>query len=173
MKRIIFCSVLILMSVIVFSQSPVSKGDAQVNAGVGFSNWGLPVYAGFDYCVYPDITAGIEVSYRSKTEDYQSGKYIYEYKHTIWGFSGNGNYHIGNLLKLPEKFDLYAGINIGFNSWQTSGTYTYAGSHSSGLGVGGQVGGRYYFNSRFGANLEFGGSNAFSGGKIGISIRLN
>jgi len=40
------------------------------------------------------------------------------------------------------------------------------------LGIGGQIGGRYYFTEKFGVNLEFGGGNAYSGGKLGISIKL-
>lgn len=44
-------------------------------------------------------------------------------------------------------------------------------AHNSGLGLGVQVGGRYYFNDRLGLNLEFGGGFV-SGGKIGISCKL-
>jgi len=50
--------------------------------------------------------------------------------------------------------------------------YLYPGSHTSGLGIGAQVGGRYYFSDNVGINIEFGGGNAFSGGKVGISILL-
>lgn len=44
--------------------------------------------------------------------------------------------------------------------------------HASGLELGAQVGGRYYFTDKFGLNMELGGSNSFSGGKFGISVRL-
>jgi outer membrane immunogenic protein len=48
----------------------------------------------------------------------------------------------------------------------------YPGSHTSGVGLGAQLGGRYYFSDKFGINLEVGGGNAFSGGKFGISVKF-
>jgi hypothetical protein len=40
------------------------------------------------------------------------------------------------------------------------------------VGLGAQIGGRYYLSDKVGLNLEFGGGNAFSGGKFGVSIKL-
>jgi hypothetical protein len=48
----------------------------------------------------------------------------------------------------------------------------YHGDHVTGLSLGAQIGGRHYFTDRFGINLEFGGANAFAGGKVGISVKL-
>jgi len=73
-------------------------------------------------------------------------------------------------MRIPQNWDFYAGINIGFFIWNSPNDYE--GSHTSGLGLGAQIGGRYYFNNRVGLNLEFGGGNAFSGGKIGVSIKF-
>ena len=53
-----------------------------------------------------------------------------------------------------------------------SARFGFAWEKVSGLGIGGQVGGRYYFNDKVGINLEFGGGNAFGGGKVGVSVRL-
>lgn len=164
MRKLIVCSVFLLTSLVMFAQTPVSVGKSQFNAGVGFSTWGVPVYAGFDVCVYPDVTVGGEISYRSYKDNWEHNWY----NHNLWGITGNGNYHFGNILELQKKFDLYAGLNIGFVIWTSSSEYH--GDHSSGLGLGIQVGGRYYFNNRIGVNLEFGGGIAFNGGKIGISI---
>ena len=89
---------------------------------------------------------------------------------TITGISGNGNYHFNRILGIPSNWDFYAGLNLGFYVWNSSSDYP--GDHNSGLGLGAQVGGRYYFNNKFGLNLEFGGGNAFDGGKIGVSIKF-
>lgn len=62
------------------------------------------------------------------------------------------------------------GLNLGFYVW--SSPDAYQGSHSSGLGIGAQIGGRYYFTNKVGLNFEFGGGNAFSGGKVGVTIKL-
>lgn len=168
MKKTFFTVViaLVFISGTVFSQSPLPLGRTQLNLGVGFSGWGIPFYIGLDYSVHKDITLGGELSYRSYRENWKD-KY---YHHNVMGFSGNGNYHFNSLLKIPQRWDFYAGLNVGFYVW--SSPNEYYGSHSSGLGLGGQIGGRYYLSEKVGLNLEFGGGNAFSGGKFGLSIKL-
>lgn len=150
---------------------PVSEGQWQMNAGVGFSNWGVPLYIGFDYGVHPDITLGGEFAYRSWSENWK-GNY---YDHSIYGLSFNGNYHFNRVMGIPRNWDFYAGLNIGYEFWNdryANGLPVYQGTYNSGLGLGAQVGGRYYFNDKVGINLEFGGGNASNGGKFGISIRF-
>ena len=82
----------------------------------------------------------------------------------------NGNYHFNTLLDIPTNWDFYAGLNLGFYFWNSDDDYP--GTRSSGLALGGQIGGRYYFSKKFGINLEAGGANAFSGGKFGVTIKL-
>ncbi len=133
---------------------------------VGFGEWGIPIYGGFDVGVAKNITLGGEISYRSYNEDWENNKY----KHNVFGISGNGNYHFNTLLNIQERWDVYAGLNLGFYSWSSPNDYD--GDNNSGLGLGAQVGARYYFSKKVGLNLEFGGGNAFSGGKIGLTVRL-
>jgi len=161
MKNLFFATVLIFTSSIIFAQSPISKGESQINIGLGLSSWGIPIYGGFDYCIYKDITVGGEASFRSYSE--------FGYNSTVLGISGNGNYHFNSILEIPTKYDFYAGLNVGLYIWNLPSNYP--GSHTSGLGAGMQVGGRYYFTNRISANLEFGGG-AVSNGKIGISFKL-
>ena len=120
------------------AQCPIEKGKAQLNAGVGLSSWGIPVYVGLDYGVHKDITIGAEVSYRSYNDNYANNKY----SHSIIGISGNGNYHFNSVLSIPTKWDLYAGLNIGYYVWNSSSNYP--GNNTSGLGLGAQLGGRYW-----------------------------
>ena len=157
---------LLLSSSLIYAQAPVKKGESQLNAGVGLSSWGIPVYIGFDYGVHPDITVGGELSYRAYQDKYAN----INYDHSVIGISGNGNYHFNRILEIPKNWDFYAGLNLGFYIWNSPDDYH--GSHSSGLGLGAQVGGRYYFNDKIGLNLEFGGGNAFSGGKLGLTFKL-
>ena len=167
MKKIsIVLAVVLFSALAVNAQSPLGNGGKQLNAGIGFSGWGVPFYLGLDFGVHKDITLGLEGSFRSYSDNWDK----YNYSHNIFGFSGNGNYHFNTILEIPRNWDLYAGLNIGFYIWSSPSGYN--GSHNSGLGLGGQVGGRYYINNKFGLNLEFGGGNAFSGGKFGISVKL-
>jgi outer membrane immunogenic protein len=166
MKKIFLLLVLISVAAYAQGQGSLPVGKSQLNLGVGLSGWGVPVYGGFDYGIHPDFTLGAEFSWRSYRENWKSDYY----NHRIMGVSGNVNYHFNRVLRIPESFDFYAGLNLGFFVW--SSPKSYPGNYRSGLGLGGQVGGRYYFTERFGINLEFGGGNAFYGGKFGITLKL-
>ena len=166
MKKQFITFAFLLFASLIYAQAPVKKGESQLNAGLGLSSWGLPVYLGLDYGVHPDITVGGELSYRSYNDKYANIRY----DHSVIGISGNGNYHFNRVLEIPRNWDFYAGLNLGFYIWNSPNDYQ--GSHSSGLGLGAQVGGRYFFNNKIGLNLEFGGGNAFSGGKLGLTFKL-
>jgi len=166
MKKLIFGIAFAMLSAYSFSQSPLPVGRSQFNVGVGFSDVGTPFYLGIDYSALQDLTIGGEFSYRSYRENWNN----YYYNHNIMGFSGNGNYHFNSVLNIPRNWDFYAGLNVGFYVWTSPDAY--GGSNSSGLGLGGQIGGRYYISNKVGLNLEFGGGNAFSGGKLGLSFKL-
>lgn len=161
-----------LVGTAVSAQNPLPVGGVDLNAGVGFSNWGVPVYIGLDYGVHKDITIGAEFSYRSYREHWRGNKHYPPayYRHQVWGFLANGNYHFNSLLEIPKQWDLYAGLNIGFI--QINSPDYYYGGYRSGLGLGAQIGGRYYFNDKFGLNLELGGGNTLSGGKFGITVKF-
>jgi len=166
MKKLLIMAILVLTSGVLFSQNQSQRGKTQLNLGVGFSGWGIPLYIGFDQGVSNDITLGAELSYRSYNEDWHKDKY----HHSIIGLSGNANYHFNRILNIPPQLDFYAGLNLGFFFW--SSPEYYDGDHTSGIGLGAQIGGRYYFSNKVGLNLEFGGGNAFSGGKIGLTFVL-
>ncbi|MFP5039761.1 hypothetical protein [Parasediminibacterium sp. JCM 36343] len=168
MKKILLAFTVLLAFGTSYGQGSLTPGKAQLNLGLGFSSWGVPVYLGIDYGASRDITVGGELSVRSYREDWR-GNHDY-YKSTITGISGNVNYHFNRVLEIPKDFDFYAGLNVGFYVWSLPAAYD--GTHSSGLGLGGQVGGRYYFTNKFGLNLEFGGNNAFGNGKIGVTFKL-
>jgi len=166
MKKIIIMLLLLAAAQASFAQYFLSKGEAQFNGGLGLSSWGIPVYAGVDWGVHRDISVGGELSFRSYYDHPNNERY----HHSVLGISGNGNYHFNSLLNIPPEWDFYAGLNLGFYVWNSDDDYP--GDHTTGLELGAQVGGRYYFNNRFGLNLEVGGGHAFSNGKIGVTIRL-
>jgi len=157
---IIFLSFITLLTV--NSQNPHENRN-QLNAGIGLSGWGVPVYAVLDFGIHRDVSFGIEGSFRSFNQNYTGSRY----NSSIIGLSGNVNYHFNRILEIPKNWDFYAGLNLGYYFWSTQSNYP--GSGSSGLGLGGQIGGRYYINDRFALNLEVGGGNAFSEGKFVIS----
>ena len=167
--RKLFWSLFMLFGLALTSQAQgtLRKGDTQLNAGLGLSGWGTPVYVGLDFGVGKNFTLGVEGSYRSYDQNYYGGKF----SSSIIGLQGNGNYHFNDILDMDDEWDLYAGLSLNYYIWQTDTAYKeYA--RASGLGLGAQVGARYFFTKKFGLNLELGGGNATSGGKFGITYKF-
>ena len=173
MKKIFITLLMACASFYAQAQYALPVGGKQLNAGVGFSSWGIPIYVGMDFGVHKDISVGGELSFRS----WNAGKYydlsktgFYDYSFSVFGIAANGNYHFNYLLKIPKEWDFYAGVNLGIYILSSSNN-VYAASYIA-PGVGLQVGGRYYFSDKFGINLEFGGGNVFGGGKVGITYKF-
>lgn len=162
-KIILFCTVF-LASLIANAQAPLEESKLQLNAGFGASGWGTPVYVGLDYGLGNNFTIGAEASYRSYTS--------YGYKSTIIGLQGNANYHFNEILEIPSQWDFYAGASLNYYNWSFEDDFAEDVVDNSNFGIGLQVGGRYFFNEKFGINIEAGGGNATSGGKIGITYKL-
>ncbi len=167
MKKIILLVALCLISIGSFAQGTLEKGGLQLNAGLGTSGWGTPVYVGLDYGVHEDITIGGELSYRSDSNHIGGTKYGF----SIIGLGANGNYHFNRVLDIPSEWDLYAGLGLNYYIWSYDND-DFQGSDDSDLGLGAQIGARYFFNDSFGLNLELGGGNATSGAKIGITYKF-
>lgn len=163
MKKIscLFLLLILLAFNKTFAQSALPKGGKQLNAGLGFSNFGTPIYIGVDFAVHDDITVGPQLSYRKHNQQF--------FDFTILVVGVTGNYHFNTLLEIPSEFDLYAGLTLAYYSW--SSPSGFGGASASGIELEAQIGGRYYFDPQWGVNLEFGGGNA-SGGKIGISYKF-
>jgi len=144
-----------------YAQTALPKGEKQLNAGLGFSNFGTPIYVGVDFAVHDDITVGPQVSYRSHKN--------FGFNFNILVIGATGNYHFNTLLEIPSDFDVYAGLTLAYYNW--SSPSGFGGASNSGVELEAQIGGRYYFDTQWGVNLEFGGGNA-SGGKVGISYKF-
>jgi len=75
MKHLSLVAMLLLTAATSFAQSPVGIQKNQLNVGVGLSEWGVPVYLGFDHGISQDISLGLELSFRSYNENYKSNRY--------------------------------------------------------------------------------------------------
>lgn len=166
MKKINLLILLITIGVsTTLAQGTLGVGGKQFNAGVGFSNFGVPIYAGLDFGVHESITIGPRVSYRTYNQKFGTVKF----SQNLIVFSFNGNYHFNQLLDLPSEWDLYAGLTLGYYVW-SSANDNYNGQ-GSGIGLDAQVGARYFFSDKFGLNLEFGGGTG-NGGSFGITLKF-
>jgi outer membrane immunogenic protein len=172
MKKInLIVALLVVGASAAFAQGTLGKGGKQLNAGLGFSSWGIPVYVGVDFGVHESITVGPRISYRKTSESFSG----FEYSQSLTVISFNGNYHFNQLLDLPEPFDLYAGLTLGYYIWSdvkwSNGSFSGDAGEASGIGIDAQIGARYFFSDKFGLNLELGGGTA-SGGNFGITYKF-
>lgn len=164
MKRITLLTCFMVAGIAAcYAQGTLGKGGKQFNAGLGFSNYGVPIYLGMDFGVHESITIGPKISFRNHSYKYSGTKY----SQSLTVISFNGNYHFNKLIDLPSEWDFYAGASLGYYVWASADF----GGQLSGIGFDGQIGGRYFFNKKFGINLELGGGTG-TGGNFGITYKL-
>ncbi|TRX34150.1 hypothetical protein FNW52_14025 [Flavobacterium sp. ZT3R18] len=169
MKKLILIIAFGFISNGVFAQSPLEEGGVQLNAGVGTSGWGIPVYFGLDYGIAKDFTLGGQISFQTNNDPYYYNNNNYNHNSAI-GIGANGNYHFNRILDIPSKFDFYAGASLTAYIWNYDNNDYNPGYDPLNLGL--QVGGRYFFTDKFGINLELGGGSATSGAKFGVTFKL-
>jgi outer membrane immunogenic protein len=145
--------------------------ESYFNAGIGISNWGIPLYASFEKPVASDINLGGGVSFQTVNRN--------KWRHTAFGLEAIGSYYADRVLALPSDFDVYGGLGLGFFFWDTKYkdepngfNERYDGPASSGLSLRGFVGARYHMNSKLALNLELGGGSVISGARFGLSWGL-
>lgn len=146
------------------AQAPLAEGAFQINAGLGATRGAIPLSVGVDYGLMPDITVGGELNFWS----YRNRVVFTDYRFTVIGVSANANYHFNTIADLPSDIDVYAGLNLGFYVVSSS----FAGAGGSNLGLGGQLGGRYFFTDNVAFLIELGGGTYFTSGKVGITLLL-
>ncbi|HSD06120.1 outer membrane beta-barrel protein [Flavobacterium sp.] len=168
MKKLILFIAFGLISNGLFAQNPLGEGQTQLNAGIGLSGWGVPVYVGLDYGVSKDWSLGGQISFQTDDDHYDG----HDYNSSAIGIGFNGNYHFNRIMNIPREWDFYAGPSLTYYIWNYD---DYPGDHhpdNTSLGLGVQVGGRYFFNSNFGINFELGGNTGTSGAKLGLTFKL-
>ncbi len=175
-NKFIFASfaLVMLFSVSSYAQfNPYANGVHMLTAGIGFSGWGVPIFARYEAPVADNITVGGSLSFQTKSENYAS----YKWKHTIFGIGARGSYHFNEVLEVNDEWDFYAGVGLGYYAWNTkydgNGTsVSYGGSGNGGVSLGVHLGGRYFVKDNLAINLEVGGGNVLSGGTIGVTFLL-
>jgi outer membrane immunogenic protein len=128
--------------------APLARGQKQLNFGTGFSDHGLPLYVSLDFAVHKDVTITPQVNIAFKENN------------TSFGLLVKGDYHWNYLLDIPSDWDFYAGARLGFTF-----------GNDSGVNLGLQVGGRWYFTPKWALNLELAGGTGY-GTALGVSYKL-
>jgi len=184
MKKIALGFSLILSICILESnaqQSMFKKGDAVINATVGF---GSVLFSGYGYTTtLPPVAASLEYGVLDRVFDKGTvgiGGYLgySSYKYEWYGSGSNYNNIIicaRAALHYPfiAKLDTYTGLMLGLNLR----THSEFGSTPIGYSPSGSgpawmwfIGGRYYFNKQFAALAEIGYGIAWV--NLGIAFKL-
>ncbi|PVX52286.1 outer membrane protein with beta-barrel domain [Balneicella halophila] len=169
MKKLTVIVAMLSLATLSFGQR-LMPGETQLNAGFGFNSgdWEIPIYVGVDYGVHPDVTVGGILSYSSADIKYHGDK-----DDGTWlSIGARGDYHFNTILEIPNNWDVYAGLTLAYNNFSYDHDWDGYDYDDSGIGLAAQIGGRYYFQDNFAINLEFGGGNIASGGKIGITYKF-
>jgi hypothetical protein len=180
MKNLFAIAVVLLITLLLVSTSSAQskKGENVVTAGLGLGYPGVygtsgvpPIFASFDHAIQNRISVGGIVAYSSSSYSFTVDKWSYTY---IF-LGARGAYHFAEEIKDLKNFDLYGGIDLGYNivsakfSGQNSALYPYsAGGSYFQFGI--FVGGRYFFSQRWAATAELGYDIGYF--KIGVSYKL-
>ncbi len=153
MKKITIVLAFLMLTGLMYAQeqgaAPLSKGEKQMNFGLGFGS-DIPAYWGMDWAVHNDITVG--------------GAAMINLNGFDWiNFKGKGDYHWNRLIGIPSNWDFYAGAGIGFRIGFDG--------NSSGLDFDIHVGGRWFWSEKWGLNLEIGGGTGF-GSLVGVTMKM-
>ncbi|MBT3174549.1 MAG: hypothetical protein HN336_06845 [Lentimicrobiaceae bacterium] len=151
MKKIYLLAASIMFSTLIFAQAggvaPLAKGQKQLNFGTGFSNHGIPAFVSLDFALHKDITLTPVVN-------------VFLGDEVRVGALVKADYHWNYLIGIPSNWDFYAGLHAGFD---------FGDDFLPSFGL--QVGGRWYWNEKWGLNLEFGGGTGV-GTTFGLSMKL-
>jgi len=155
-KKITFLVAVVMISLSTFAQGqmPLEVGAKQLNFGILGSQSGFPFYVGMDFAIKENITLGGEV------------RPAFLGNNNFLDLIFNADYHFNKLMNIPNNFDFYGGLNLGWDLWFGDS------SGGSGIFLGAHLGGRYYWNEKWGVNVELAGGNNYSGGKIGLSMKM-
>lgn len=146
MKKLILMFMLIFTGIITNAQAWTGKGDQKINAGLSAWGYGTGITGTYDYGLNGLISVGAGLNF-----------YFDNYKNNnsdnrVFAF-GRVNFHLKEALQLPEKLDLYPGVDVGVVGRN--------------FGLGAHIGARYFFTERIGVFAEVGNN-----GSLGVSINL-
>ncbi|NAW50490.1 hypothetical protein GNY06_03510 [Elizabethkingia argentiflava] len=149
MKKIFFSLFTICAIQITSAQAWDGTGDQKVQAGINvWGNGGFGVKVSYDYGIAEAISIG------SSLGVFSEGKTVDGQKKTAISIVTRANYHLKDILDLPEHFDIYPGISLGLMG--------------SAFDFGAHIGFRYFFTPSIGAFAEVGNR-----GGIGVVFNLD
>ncbi|NOX46004.1 MAG: hypothetical protein GXO89_03385 [Chlorobi bacterium] len=136
-------TLLLLVAGLFSFNSVFSQATKQLNFGLIGISYDIPVTT--DIAIAPFAGSNFDLSYLT--------------------LGVKGNYFFDNLMGLPDTWDVYGGANAGY-------ALGVGNDISNDFALGLQVGGRWFWNEKWGLYLELGGGNLGGTGGLGITMKL-
>ncbi|MFP7656410.1 DUF6646 family protein [Chryseobacterium proteolyticum] len=146
MKKLVFILAVFFFGVAVNAQAWTGKGDQKVQLGFSAWGYGTGITGTYDYGLNKLISVGAGLN------GYFSGYKNNDNDNKVFIF-GRLNFHLKEALQLPEKLDIYPGVDLGVLGKD--------------FGIGAHIGARYFFTERIGVFAEVGNN-----GSLGVSLNL-
>jgi hypothetical protein len=146
MKKLLFTAFFITCFSFANAQAYTGKGDQKLNFGLNAWGYGTGLTGTYDYGINDllSVGAGLNVFFANYKNDNKDNN--------LFAFA-RANFHLNKALDLPEKLDLYPGVDIGVVGKE--------------FGFGAHLGARYFFTQKIGVFAELGNN-----GSLGVSINL-
>ena len=135
MKNLVITFCFLFCSAYLQAQSYEGKNDQKINVGYEFFGYGQGIKASYDHGLNDLFSIGAGTSiYTDKSE---SDYFVFV----------RSNLHLGILLDLPCKFDIYPGVELGYLSQEA-------------VGITGYVGFRFIITKKIGIFAELGSTGS-------------
>jgi len=146
MKKLVFMLMFFFTGAAINAQAWTGKGDQKVNLGLNAWGYGTGITATYDYGLNQLISVGGGVNaYFDGYKDNDKDNRVFVF--------GRVNFHLKEALDLPEKLDIYPGVNLGVLGRD--------------FGIGAHIGARYFFTDKVGVFAEVGNN-----GSLGVSFNF-
>lgn len=146
MKKWILTSLLLVAANWASAQAWTGSGDQKAQFGLSVWGNGTGITGTYDYGISDLISLGGGVNfYFDNFRDNNNDNNFFLF--------GRFNVHLRDVLDLPEKFDVYPGLDVGLLG--------------NDFGLGAHIGARYFFTENIGAFIEAGNN-----GSIGVSLNF-
>ena len=159
------------------SNAQFKEGGFDLHLGFGATTGRglIPVYFGGNYMIKDFLSLGAELGFRMDRHNYGYGSgHSHTFKRSGFEFVTRADYHFNDLLSIPEKFDLFAGLDVGvvfYGDYKYEG-YTYD-AHNVEVLIGPHVGGKWMFTDKLGLHALAGfRSNDGALFQFGLTFKL-
>jgi len=146
MKKLFIMVIIMFSGATVSAQAYTGSGDQKVNAGLSAWGYGTGIAGTYDYGINDLISVGAGLNlYFENFKNNDSDNRFFAF--------GRVNFHLNKTLELPEKLDIYPGVDIGVLYKE--------------FGIGAHIGARYFFTQNIGVFAEVGNN-----GSLGVSFNF-